>query len=334
MQKIRVFINGFGRIGRSALRVMLEDDAFEVVGINDIFPVSEYRYYVQYDSIYRTLPQTIMLREDLLQVGGHNIRLFCQKEPESLDLSSLQIDVLLQCSGVFLTRLSNEPYLRQGVRKVVISAPPHDDTPTYIMGFNHGDYRGEQIISNSSCSTNAIAPVIKIMDEHCGIKNACISMIHSYTADQKLVDASATTHEMRRLRSAAQNILPLQSTATATLGALFPHLKEKLYTKSIRVPVSATTLYDFTFHLKETTEREKINALLTEKAKGPLRRVIDTDTGCKVSSDFIGNRHSATVDLTLTEVTGGDCAKIMAWQDNEYGYACQLLRMARYIAGR
>lgn len=331
MQKIRVFINGFGRIGRSALRVMLEDETFEVVGINDIFPVSEYKYLLQYDSVYGELPHSIAIENETMHVNGHRIRLFCQEDPACLELSSLHVDVLLQCSGVFLTSRCNEPYLRQSVKKVILSAPPKDDTPSYVMGFNEACYRDEPIISNSSCSTNAIAPIIKTIDERFGIKDACISMVHSYTSDQNIVDAKGATNELRRLRSATQNILPLHSTATAILGSFFPRLQGKLYTKSIRVPVSATTLYDFTFHLNETTDREMVNALFAEAAQGPLCKVVDTDESCRVSSDYVRNSHSATIDLSLTEVLDGDCIKITAWQDNEFGYACQLVRMARLV---
>ncbi len=331
MQKIRVFINGFGRIGRSALRVMLEDDTFEIVGINDVIPVSEFKYLMQYDSIYKELPHKISLEDDLLHVGGHMIRLFCQEDPSSLDLSFLHVDVLLQCSGLFLTRQANASYLEQGVKRVILSTPPKDDIPTYIMGLNHHDYQNEKIISNSSCSANAIAPVLAIIEKRYGIKDACISMVHSYTGEQNLLDAKTATSELRRTRSATQNILPFNSTATATLGTIFPQLKEHLYTKSIRVPVQASTLYDFTLYVHHTAIREELNALFVETSQGALYNVIGTDDTCKVSSDFVKNRHSATIDLPLTEVLGGNCIKLTAWQDNEFGYASQLVEMAKIV---
>ena len=331
MQKIRVFINGFGRIGRSALRVMLEDNAFEIVGINDIFPVSQFPYLMQYDSIYKELQHKITLEDDLLYVGEHKIRLFCQAEPERLDLSSLQVDVLLQCSGLFLTREANECYLQKGVGKVILSAPPKDETPIYIMGFNHRQYKGEKIISNSSCSTNAIAPLMQVIDRHYGISAACVSMVHSYTGEQNLLDAKHPASELRRSRSATQNILPLESTATTTLCTLFPHLRDKIYTKSIRVPINATTLYDFTLHVENPLERKELNDLLLEASQGILLNIIGTDDTCKVSSDFVKNHHSATIDLPLTEVLDSRCIKITAWQDNEYGYAFQLTEMAKIV---
>lgn len=332
MQKIRVFINGFGRIGRSALRVMLDDDAFEVVGINDIFSFSQFRYLLQYDSIYKTLPYKVTLDENFLKVGVNKIELFSQGDPEELDISSLEVDVLLQCSGKFLTRRSNQGYLEKGVKSVILSTPPHDDMATFIRGFNHQDYKGEKIISNSSCSTNAMAPIMQMIDSSFGIKSVSVSMIHSYTSEQNLMDTKSTSGDLRRSRSATQNILPLESTATATLVGLFPHLKSRLYTKSIRVPITATTLYDFTFYVEHPTDRETINSLFMNQGKVVLENIIATDESCKVSSDYIHNRHSATIDTTLTEVLDGHCIKITAWQDNEYGYAYQLVQMAKSVS--
>ena len=331
MRKIRVFINGFGRIGRSALRVMLEDDAFEVIGINDLFSFSQFQYLLQYDSIYKALPCKVTLDKDRLIVGEQKIKLFCQEDPSKLELSSLDIDVLLQCSGTLLSLQANSCYLEQGVKQVILSTPPHDDMPTFIMGFNHQNYRGEKIISNSSCSANAMAPIMQVIDNSYGIKSASVSMIHSYTSEQNLLDSKGTSSDLRRSRSATQNILPLESTATDTLSRLFPHLKDKLYTKSIRVPISATTLYDFTFYVENPTDRETVNELFKNQAAGSLKNIIATDDSCKVSSDYIHDRHSATIDLPLTEVIDANCIKITAWQDNEYGYAFQLVQMAKSV---
>ncbi|MEN8147356.1 MAG: glyceraldehyde 3-phosphate dehydrogenase NAD-binding domain-containing protein, partial [Campylobacterota bacterium] len=305
---------------------------FDVVGINDIFSFSQFQYLLQYDSLYKELPYKVTLDDDCLSVGEHKIRLFCQEEPSKLDISSLDVDVLLQCSGMFLTLQANKPYLDKGVKRVILSTPPQDDMPTYIMGFNHDDYRGEKIISNSSCSTNAIAPIVQMIDSVYGMKNVSVSMIHSYTSDQSLLDNKNPSSELRRSRSATQNILPLESTATATLGSLFPRLEGKLYTKSIRVPIGATTLYDFTLYVNNQTDKEKVNALFLEQADGVLENVIAVDDSHKVSSDYIHNGHSATIDTPLTEVLDGNCIKIMAWQDNEYGYASQLVKMAKVVS--
>ncbi len=332
MQKIRVFINGFGRIGRSTFRVMLDDEAFEIVGINDLFSYEQFAYFLKYDSLFKTLPDKITIDDDLLCVGEHKIKLFTQEDPSKLELASLDVDVLLQCSGMSLTLETNRCYLDQRVKRVILSTPPHDDMPTYIMGFNHLDYKDETIISNSSCSANAMAPIMEMIDKSYGIKSASVSMIHSYTSEQNLLDSKGTSSDLRRSRSATQNILPLGSTATATLGILFPHLKGKLYTKSIRVPISATTLYDFTVYVEKTTDRASLNAMFKKQAEGTLENIIATDESYKVSSDYIHNRHSATIDMPLTEVIDGNCIKITAWQDNEYGYAHQLVQMAKVVS--
>ncbi len=331
MQKIRVFINGFGRIGRSAFRVMLEDEAFEIVGINDIFPFTQFQYLLQYDTTYKRLEQTVTLQDDTLFVGEQRVTLFCEEEASNLNLSSLNVDVVLQCSGTSLTVQKNSAYLEQGVKQVILSTPPHDNMATYIMGFSHQNYAGEKIISNSSCSANAMAPVMQVIEEAYGIVDVAVSMIHSYTSDQNLLDGKNSDAALRRSRSATQNILPLESTATTTLGLLFPQLKGKIYTKSIRVPINAMTLYDFTFHVKTRTDKEALNALIREKAEGPLLNIVGTDNRYAVSSDFIKNRHSATIDLPMTEVMDGRCLKITAWQDNEYGYAYQLVAMAKHL---
>jgi len=333
MQKIRVFINGFGRIGRSALRVMLDDETFEIVGINDLFSYEQFAYFLKYDSLFKTLPDKMTIDDDLLCVGEQNVKLFCQADPFKLDLASLDVDVLLQCSGMSLTRESNRCYLDQGVKRVILSTPPSDEMPTYIMGFNHLDYKDEKIISNSSCSANAMAPIMQVIDRWYGIKSTSVSMIHSYTSEQNLLDSKSASSDLRRSRSATLNILPLGSTATATLGALFPHLKGKLYTKSIRVPISATTLYDFTLNVESKIDRERLNELFKSEVQESLKKIIATDESYKVSSDYIHDRHSATIDLLLTEVIDGNCIKITAWQDNEYGYACQLVQMAKVVSG-
>ncbi len=333
MSKIRVFINGFGRIGRSVLRIMLDDERFEVVGINDIIPVSQFKYLLQYDSVYQNFPRDVQYEDGMLLIGFHRIGLFCCDDLRMSDFVLPNVDLLLQCSGQYLTIEDNKPLLERA-DKIIISAPAQDMMPTYIMGFNHQAYRGERIVSTSSCSANAIAPIMQIIEERYGIECAAVSMIHSYTNDQNLLDSTNMAFEPRRQRSATHNILPLQSTATSIMGSLFPHLNKKIYTKSIRVPVHATTLYDFTLTTRNQTDSQEINALFLEKSQTTLQNIIDTDDTYKVSSDYIQNRHSATIDLPLTEVLGSRCVKLSAWQDNEYGYAYQLMQMAQMVASK
>ena len=307
---IKVFINGFGRIGRSTARIILEDDRFELVGINDIYSTKQMEELYNHDSIYGKSNSTL-----------DGVKLFSQKEPPKIEC-----DILLQCSGVHLTTEANQPYLKNGAKKVIISAPASDDTPTYIYGINHQLYKDENIISNSSCSANAIVPIFKIIQDNFGIKSANLSMYHSYTAYQKLLDVKHYSKDMRRTRSATQNIIPLMSSAASATAKFFPHLEGKLYAKSIRVPVSATTFYDLSIHLERSSTNEKVREIFKPS------NILDVTSKPLVSRDFIKSPYSATIDLNFTELVDGDLLRVSAWQDNEYGYAKRLVDMAKVVA--
>lgn len=329
MKKTRVFINGFGRIGRVALRIMIEDAHIEVVGINDIYDFEQMKQLFIYDSVYGTYHDSVSLRDDTLIVGSCAIPLYCVKDPADLHLQD--VDVLLQCTGIFLTKQANSPYLEHGVKKVLISAPAASDIPTFVMDVNHQDYQGEPILSNSSCSANAIIPLFSILEEAYGIQNASMSMFHSYTAYQKLLDVKHYSKDIRRSRSATQNIQPLESSAAKECEKFFPHLKDKFYAKSIRVPVAATTLYDLTLQLNTPVDKDTLHKLFTEKGDNDFRDILAIAHDFLVSTDFIGNQYGAVIDRALTQVIGKDLIKLYAWQDNEYGYAYQLVRMVKYI---
>ena len=327
MQKIKVFINGFGRIGRSTLRILLQKERFEVVGINDIYPFSQMRDLLKYDSIYKEFEKEVILDNIRLLIEGSKIKLYNLKDPKDLNLEG--VDLLLECSGLYLTKESNEIFLSQGAKRVIISTPPKDDMPRFIIDVNHKEFRGEKIVSNSSCSANAIVPILKILDSSFTITSASFSMFHSYTAYQKLLDVKHYSKDIRRSRSATQNIEPLMSSADGEVLSFFPHLKNRLYAKSIRVPLSATTLYDITLSIKEKTKVDSLNTLLTEGAKNYDK--ISINKKPLVSSDFIKDENAAVIDLTLTQVVDKDLIKVFAWQDNEYGYAYQLVRLAEEL---
>ena len=327
MQKIKVFINGFGRIGRSTLRILLQKERFEVVGINDIYPFSQMRDLLKYDSIYKEFEKEVILDNNRLLIEGSKIKLYNLKDPKDLNLEG--VDLLLECSGLYLTKESNEIFLSQGAKRVIISTPPKDDMPRFIIDVNHKEFRGEKIVSNSSCSANAIVPILKILDSSFTITSASFSMFHSYTAYQKLLDVKHYSKDIRRSRSATQNIEPLMSSADGEVLSFFPHLKNRLYAKSIRVPLSATTLYDITLSIKEKTKVDSLNTLLTEGAKNYDK--ISINKKPLVSSDFIKDENAAVIDLTLTQVVDKDLIKVFAWQDNEYGYAYQLVRLAEEL---
>jgi len=311
---IKVFINGFGRIGRSAARIILNDARFELVGINDIYNVKQMNQLFESDSIYGNT-----------ELSLKNVKLFSQKIPPKI-----ACNVLLQCSGVHLNSELNIPYLNHGAQKVIISAPASADVPTYIYGVNHTEYQDEQIISNSSCSANAIVPIFQIFQNHFGIQSAFMSMIHSYTAYQKLLDVKHYSKDIRRARSATQNIIPLESSAANATSKFFPHLKDKLYAKSIRVPVDAGTFYDLSIHLAHHSSQNEVLDILKNAVASS--EILDLTEKPLVSRDFIQNSYSATIDLNLTQLIEGNLLRVSAWQDNEYGYARRLIDMVEVIS--
>ena len=331
MKKTRIFINGFGRIGRSAARIILDDPGLELVGINDLYAPEQMAYLLKYDSIYETLPIDIRAEDRVLYIDGRSIPVYSHKNPEDLDLKALQVDVMLQCSGMFLTEDANRPYIDNGAGRVLVSTPPADGMPTYICGVNEGAYAGESILSNSSCSANAIVPILKVMEKLCGIRGVQMHMFHSYTAYQNLLDVKHYGADIRRARAAAVNVIPLSSSAARATAYFFPHLEEHLHAKSIRIPVTATTMYDLLIKLEGSHTLALLKERITEEVARHYQGILATTTEPKVSSDYIADPHSATIDLPLLDLAGDNLLRISAWQDNEYGYACRLVEMAKVI---
>ena len=330
-EKIRVFINGFGRIGRSACRILVENDSFELVGINDLYSFEQIGYLLKYDSLYGQFPHEIQIKNGKLFIDGQKIALFSQPDPWKMDLGTLDVDVLLQCTGISLTIESNMPFIENGVKSVIVSAPPSDSMETYIYGVNHRNYKGEAVISNSSCSANAIVPLLKITDRYFGLEAAMMSMYHSYTSYQKLLDNGHYSKDIRRTRSATQNIIPLMSGAAEAAARFFPHVKEKFSAKSIRLPVPAVTRYDLSVKLADTTDKEKVDQIFKQEIDSRYAEILAYTDTAESSERYIGDPHSAVVDLSFCSVVGEDMLRICAWQDNEYGYAGRLVDMARVV---
>ncbi|HHH37041.1 MAG TPA: hypothetical protein ENK77_00305 [Epsilonproteobacteria bacterium] len=332
MKKINVFINGFGRIGRALLRRLLEDDRFEIVGINDIYPQEQYAYLLQFDSVYGRLRYGVEQKNDCIIVADRVIPLFNEEKVESTALYDLDIDILFQCTGVHLTRRDNQPFLDSGVKKIIVSAPPLDDMPMFIVSINDEQYQGQRIVSAASCSANAIAPVLKLLNEYAGVEAAGISMIHSYTADQKLLDAPVNTSELLRCRSASSNILPLSSSATVTLEKLLPQLDGRIQTHSIRVPVPAGTLYDFSMQLIRPMDAEGLNQLLEHVGYDKYREILAVTENTLASSDIVGDSHGITIEKKRTVNVTDRFVRLLGWQDNETGYVSQMIRLALKVA--
>ncbi len=334
MRKTRIFINGFGRIGRSAARIILARDDIELVGINDLYAPEQMAYLLKYDSVYETLSMDIRAEGETLWIDGVGIPIYREPSPEALDLRPLGVDVLLQCSGMFLTLESNQPYIDNGADRVVVSTPPNDAMPTYICGVNTDTYAQEPILSNSSCSANAIVPLLKIIEKYCGICGAQMHMFHSYTAYQNLLDVKHYGADIRRARAAAVNIIPLSSSAARATAYFFPQLADNLSARSIRIPVAATTMYDLLIKLDGGYDLSYVRASLVSEVGKQYQGILATTTAPKVSSDYIADPHSATVDLPLLDLAGDRLLRVSAWQDNEYGYACRLVEMAKQISSK
>jgi len=331
MKKTRIFINGFGRIGRSATRIILDDPALELVGINDLYAPEQMAYLLKYDSVYETLSMAIRAEERQLYINDKVIPIYSHKHPEDLDLKSLQVDVMLQCSGMFLTEDANRPYIDNGAGKVVVSTPPVDAMPTYICGVNTQAYGGESILSNSSCSANAIVPILKVIEKLCGIRGVQMHMFHSYTAYQNLLDVKHYSKDIRRSRAAAVNIIPIESSAAKATAYFFPYLEGNLHAKSIRIPVAATTMYDLLIKLEGRHALASLRERISEEVATHYQGILTTSIEPKVSSDYIADPHSATIDLPLLDLAGEDLLRVSAWQDNEYGYACRLVEMVKRV---
>ena len=342
---IRVAINGYGRIGRIAHRVILEKHSseIEVAAINagSSTDIKGWMYLLKYDTTYGPLPSSVILNSvqdldsDLRQndngkigyliINGKEIPVFSQKDPSLLPWKDLNVDVVIESTGHFLTERLLKAHISAGAKKVVLSAPAKGgNIETYVLSVNDKNYKGESLINNASCTTNCIAPVAKIMVDNFGVEKAMMTTIHGYTSDQRLQDGGHKDY--RRARAASENIIPTSTGATIAASEAVPELKGRFNGLAIRVPVSVGSLSDFTFLLKKNTTVEEINEIFRQEAKNPIyNSILEVTEDPIVSSDIIGNSHSAVVDLSLTQVVGGNLAKVIAWYDNEYGYANRLV---------
>ncbi|MBI4084609.1 MAG: type I glyceraldehyde-3-phosphate dehydrogenase [Candidatus Levybacteria bacterium] len=335
---IRVAINGYGRIGRIAHRIILQKFAeyLEVVAINagSSTDLQGWAYLLKYDSIYGTFPLDVSIKPNtdsttpeflgLFIINGKEITVCSQKDPSLLPWKDLQVAVVLECAGKFTKLEKIKPHLDAGAKKVVLSAPAKDDTPTYVLSVNSDQYKGEAVISNASCTTNCIAPVAKIIHDHFGIEKAMMTTVHGYTSDQRLHDGGHKDY--RRARAAALNIIPTSTGATKAATKALPDLANIFAGLALRVPVPVGSLSDFTFLLKKDTTVDEVNDVLKKAAESSeYKDILAVTEDPLVSSDIIGDPHSSIVDLSLTQVVGGNMVKVIAWYDNEFGYANRLV---------
>ncbi|MDP1884534.1 MAG: type I glyceraldehyde-3-phosphate dehydrogenase [Candidatus Moranbacteria bacterium] len=332
---VKIAINGFGRIGRPSFKIAFEKEDLEIVAINDLTDLKTAAHLLQYDSSYGKYHRTVEIdeQESYLVVDGKRIKYLSEPAPEKLPWHDLGVDVVLECTGIFEDREKAQKHLLAGARKVVLSAPPKGDIPVYILGINENEYDPEKdnIISNGSCTTNCLAPMIKVLDENFGLEKGFMTTTHSYTNDQRLQDLPH--RDLRRARAAALNIIPTTTGAAKTVGLVMKHLEGKLDGISLRVPTPVVSIVDFICTVKQEVSVEQVNDAFRMAAQGGLKNILAAEDGQLVSMDFKGNPNSAIVDLPLT-MANGNLVKVVGWYDNEWGYSNRLVEMAELVGNK
>lgn len=322
---IKVAINGFGRIGRNAFKIAFTHPELEVVAINDLTEPATLAYLLKHDSNYGLYHQEVSADNQNLVVGGKTIKVTAEKDPALLPWKDLEVDVVIESTGRFTKVEDASKHITAGAKRVVLSAPAKGDMNTYVIGVNEDKISAEdKVVSNASCTTNCITPVAAIVEEKFGIEKAMMTTVHSYTASQALQDAPAK--DLREGRNAAENIVPTTTGASKAAALALPALTGIFEGLSVRVPTPVVSLSDFTFVTKKQTTIEEVNEAMKAAAREPrFQGILDVTEEELVSSDFIGNSHSAIVDLKLTNVVGGNLVKVVAWYDNEWGYSNRLV---------
>ena len=326
---VKVAINGFGRIGRNAFKIAYERRDLEVVALNDLTDTRTLAHLLKHDSSYGTYNHTVEYDDENIVVDGHPVRVFSEKDPANLPWRDLGVDVVIECTGFFTDPAAARAHINAGARKVVISAPAKGEgAKTVVLGVNEEIIAPEdEILSNASCTTNCIAPVMRILEDSFGIDKAMMTTVHSYTASQRLQDAPAK--DLREARAAAENIVPTTTGASKAAALTIPTLKDRFNGLSIRVPSPVVSIADITAILKRNVTKEELNAVFEQAAKEPYYEgIVDVSHDELVSIDFRGNSHSAIIDLPLTDVVGGNMIKIVAWYDNEWGYSNRLVELS------
>ncbi len=330
----RVGINGFGRIGRNLFRAIQErSEDLQIVAVNDLTDNKTLSTLLKYDSILGKLDGEVEFDDESITVDGNRIAVSAERDPKNLDWAAHGVDIVIECTGFFTDGEAARAHIEAGAKKVIISAPAKNEDATFVYGVNHGDYEPENhhIISAASCTTNCLAPMAKVLNDKLGIERGLMTTIHAYTGDQRLHDAPH--RDLRRARAAAVNIVPTSTGAAKAVSLVLPELKGKLDGFALRVPVITGSATDLTFTASRETTVEEVNALVKEAATGEFSETLAYTEEPIVSSDIITDPHGAIFDAGLTRVMG-DQVKVVGWYDNEWGYTCQLLRLAELVADK
>ncbi len=333
---VKIGINGFGRIGRLVLRQGLKRDDLEFVAVNDITDAKTLAHLFKYDSVHGIYEGDVKAEGDYFVVNGKKIKFFAIKDPAQIPWGDLGVDIVVESTGLFRSRDKAALHLRDTVKKVIITAPSKGEPAdiTVVLGVNHNAYDPEKhhVISNASCTTNAFAPLVKVLHENFKILKGVMTTVHSYTNDQRILDLPHK--DLRRARAAAQNIIPTTTGAAKAIGLIFPELQGKLDAISIRVPTPDGSIVDFAAVVEKETSVEEVNEAFRKAAEGELKGYLQYLEDPVVSHDIVGNPHSSIFDSLLTQVIGGNLVKVFSWYDNEFGYATRVVDLAEYIASK
>ena len=331
----KIGINGFGRIGRLVFRGLLDRDDLEVVAINNPSGVENAEYLLKYDTVHGRLGKDVKIDGDDLIIDGKRVHVFSDRDPEHLDWSKYGVEIVVESTGKLKDKESAGKHIKGTVKKVIITAPGKDDDATIVMGVNEDTYNPEtdNIISNASCTTNCLAPVVKVLNEKFHIVRGLMTTVHSYTNDQAILE-KAHKKDARRGRAAAENIIPTSTGAAKAIGIVIPELKGKLNGLAIRVPTPDVSLVDLVAEIEKPATKEEINAALKEAAEGELKGILAYTDEPLVSSDFKTTDVSSTVDSLLTMVMEGNLVKVIAWYDNEWGYSMRIIDLVKFVASK
>ncbi|MDD3919104.1 MAG: type I glyceraldehyde-3-phosphate dehydrogenase [Candidatus Pacebacteria bacterium] len=326
----KIAINGFGRIGRNCFKIILDNfKDLEVVAINDLSSNESLAHLLKFDSVYGRYEPEVSFDEEGIVVNGKKVKVYNEKDPNNLPWKDLEVDVVLECTGIFTNREGASSHIVAGAKKVIISAPAKsDDIPSYILGVNANKYQGEDIIDMGSCTTNCLAPVVKILDDLFGIEKGFVTTTHSYTGNQNLVDG--TNKDLRRGRAAGLNIVPTSTGAAKAIGKVVPSVSSKLDGVALRVPTPTVSIIDLVCVLKKETTKEELNIAFEKYALDGMKGILHLEKKPLVSSDFIKNTNSCIVDSEMTKANG-NLVQILAWYDNEWGYSFRLAELAKQI---
>lgn len=328
---VKVAINGFGRIGRQVFQAGHDDSEIDFVAFNDLTDTKTLAHLLKYDSVHGKFKGTVEAKDDGLVVNGKFIKVFAERDPANLPWKEMGVEVVVECTGFFRDREGASKHLKAGAKKVLISAPAKNPDITIVLGVNEHDYDKEKhnIISNASCTTNCLAPIVKVLNDNYGIEHGFLTTVHAYTAGQKIVDGPHK--DLRRARSAAINIVPTTTGAAKAVTEVIPELKGKMDGMAMRVPVPDGSIIDFVCHVKKDVTKEEINALMKKVAENEMKGILEYTEDPIVSTDIIHNPHSSIFDSQMTSVLEGRFVKIISWYDNEWGYSNRLIDVIKFL---